>query len=122
MSSSSEAQTSRFDIVKWVVVVVLIAAAVIGNNYFSGESLLYRLVAILLLAIVAGYIALQTSKGKSFSDLAKAAKSEIRRVVWPTRQETVQTTLIVLVVVLLMSLMLWGVDSLLGWIVSSVIG
>ena len=122
MSSSSEAQTTRFDFVKWVVVVSLITITVIGNNYFSNESLLYRLVAILFLAVVAGYIGLQTMKGKAFYSLAKAAKAEIRRVVWPTRQETVQTTLIVLVVVLLMSLMLWGVDSFLGWIVSTVIG
>lgn len=122
MSSSSETQTSHFDFLKWVVVVLLVTVAVIGNNYFSNESLLYRLVAVLVLAVVAGYVGLQTQKGKAFSSLAKAAKAEIRRVVWPTRQETVQTTLIVLVVVLLMSLMLWGVDSLLGWIVSTVIG
>ncbi|TBR40853.1 preprotein translocase subunit SecE [Marinomonas agarivorans] len=122
MSSNNEAQTSRFDMLKWGVVVMLVAAAVIGNDYFSGESLLYRLVAILVLAGVAGYVGLKTAKGRAFSALAKAAKAEIRRVVWPTRQETVQTTLIVLVVVLLMSLFLWGVDSLLGWIVSSFIG
>jgi len=122
MSSSSEAQSSRLDTLKWVVVVLLVTAAVIGNNYFSNESLLYRLVAILFLAVFAGYIGLQTAKGRVFSALAKSARAEIRRVVWPTRQETVQTTLIVLVVVLLMSLMLWGVDSLLGWVVSAVIG
>ena len=58
----------------------------------------------------------------SFWNLAKAARVEIRKVVWPTRQETTQTTLIVLGVVLLMALILWGLDSLLGWIVSSVIG
>lgn len=122
MSSSNESQSSHLDFLKWGVVVLLIAVAVVGNNYFSGESLLYRLVAILVLAVVAGYVGLQTAKGKAFSELAKAAKTEIRRVVWPTRQETVQTTLIVLVVVLLMALILWGVDSLLGWIVSAVIG
>lgn len=122
MSSSNESQASRLDFLKWIVVVLLVATAVVGNDYFSGESLLYRLVAILVLAVVAGYIGLQTAKGQAFSSLAKAAKAEIRRVVWPTRQETVQTTLIVLVVVLLMSLILWGVDSLLGWIVSTVIG
>lgn len=122
MSSSVESQTARFDFLKWVVVVLFVAVAVVGNDYFSNESLLYRLVGILLLAICAGFVALQTVKGREFFALAKSAKAEIRRVVWPTRQETVQTTLIVLVVVILMSLMLWGVDSLLGWIVSAVIG
>lgn len=121
MSSSTDAQESRGDIFKWAVVVLLIAVGVVGNNYFSAESLLYRLLAILVLAGLAGYVALQTVKGKAFAVLAREAKTEIRRVVWPTRQETMQTTLIVLAVVIFMSLVLWGIDSLLGWIVSAVI-
>lgn len=121
MSSSAVAQSSRGDVFKWALVVLLVAVAVVGNNYFSAESLLYRLIAILLLTGVAGFVALQTAKGRSFFALAKEAKNEIRRVVWPTRQETFQTTLIVLAVVLFMSLVLWGVDSFLGWLVSSVI-
>ena len=121
MSSNAEAQASRGDVFKWAIVVLLVAVGVIGNNYYSAESLLYRLIAILVLAGVAGFIALQTVKGKSFFTLAKEAKAEIRRVVWPTRQETTQTTLIVLAVVVFMSLVLWGVDSFLGWVVSSVI-
>ena len=122
MSSSAETQESRGDVLKWAVVVLLVAVAVVGNNYFSAESLLYRLIAVLVLAGVAGFVALNTAKGRSCAKLAREAKTEIRRVVWPTRQETVQTTLIVLAVVIFMSLVLWGVDSLLGWIVSAVIG
>ncbi|GAB3479095.1 preprotein translocase subunit SecE [Marinomonas epiphytica] len=121
MSSSTEAQASRGDVFKWAIVILLVAAGVVGNNYYSAESLLYRLIAILVLAGVAGFVALQTVKGKAFFTLAKEAKNEIRRVVWPTRQETVQTTMIVLAVVIFMSLVLWGVDSFLGWVVSSVI-
>lgn len=121
MSSNAEAQASRGDVFKWAIVVSLVALGVIGNNYYSTESLLYRLIAILVLAGFAGFVALQTVKGKAFFTLAKEAKTEIRRVVWPTRQETMQTTLIVLAVVVFMSLVLWGVDSFLGWVVSSVI-
>ncbi|ETX09939.1 preprotein translocase subunit SecE [Marinomonas ushuaiensis DSM 15871] len=121
MSSNAEAQASRGDAFKWAIVILLVALGVIGNNYYSAESLLYRLIAILVLAGVAGFVALQTVKGKAFFTLAKEAKTEIRRVVWPTRQETMQTTLIVLAVVVFMSLVLWGVDSFLGWVVSSVI-
>ncbi len=66
--------------------------------------------------------ALQTAKGKSFLVLAKEARTEIRKVVWPTRQETTQTTLIVVAVVLVMALLLWGLDSLLGWAVSLIVG
>jgi preprotein translocase subunit SecE len=52
----------------------------------------------------------------------KEARNEIRQVVWPNRQETMQTTLIVVAVVLVMALLLWGLDSLLSWAVSSLIG
>jgi preprotein translocase subunit SecE len=52
----------------------------------------------------------------------REARSEIRRVVWPSNQETTQTTLVVLVLVLIFALILWGLDSLLSWFVSSVIG
>jgi len=97
-------------------------SGVVGNSIFAGESLLYRVLALLALAVVAGLIALQTAKGKAFFQLFKEAKNEIRRVVWPTRQETLQTTAIVVVAVLLVGLALWGLDSLLGWLVSGAIG
>ena len=79
-------------------------------------------VAILAAAIVAGLIAVQTERGQVIWMLIKDARTEIRRVVWPTNQETTQTTLVVLVIVLVFALILWGLDSLLSWIVSSIIG
>ncbi len=119
---SEEAAASRFDSIKWVIVVALVAAAVIGNSYFSDQSLLYRVLGIVAVSAIAGMVALQTAKGVAFWDLVKGSRTEIRKVVWPTRQETVQTTLIVLAFVVLVALMLWGLDSLLGWLVSMVIG
>jgi preprotein translocase subunit SecE len=104
------------------VVIALLAVGIIGNSYFSAESLLYRVLGIVAIAIVAALIALQTAKGMAFWALVKSSRTEIRKVVWPTRQETVQTTLIVVVFVILVALMLWGLDSLLGWLVSLVIG
>ena len=123
MSGNSDIATeSRLDSLKWGVVAVIVAVGVYGNYYFSAESLLMRVVGLLVLAGIAGYVALQTAKGGAFWSLVKDAKTEIRKVVWPTRQETLQTTLIVVVVVLIMGLILWALDSLLGWAVSSLIG
>ena len=119
---SADAKSSRFDTVKWVLVAALVAAGVYGNSYFADESLLYRVLGLLALALVAGFIALQTSQGAAFWALARESRTEIRKVVWPTRQEAVQTTLIVVGFVILVALMLWGLDSLLGWLVSLVIG
>lgn len=119
---SVETTTSRFDTAKWVVVAVLVAAAVVGNSYFADQSLLYRVLGIVALALVAAMVALQTAKGASLWALVKGARTEIRKVVWPTRQETVQTTMIVVAFVIVVALILWGLDSLLGWLVSLVIG
>ncbi|MDH4764427.1 preprotein translocase subunit SecE [Pseudomonas oryzihabitans] len=122
MSIKAEAKESRFDALKWLVVVVLVAIGVVANHYFAAQSILYRVVGLLVLAAVAAFIALQTAKGKAFFGLLKDARTEIRKVVWPTRQETTQTTLIVVAVVLVMALLLWGLDSLLGWLVSTIVG
>jgi preprotein translocase subunit SecE len=67
-------------------------------------------------------VASQTAQGVAFIELARAARSEIRKVVWPTRQEATQTTLVVVVVVIVMSLLLWGLDTFLGWLASKLIG
>ncbi|WPC04643.1 preprotein translocase subunit SecE [Pseudomonas benzenivorans] len=122
MIDKAEAKDSRFDLLKWLVVVALVVVGVVGNQYFSAEPILYRVLVLLALAGVAGAVALQTAKGQAFTGLAKEARVEIRKVVWPTRQETTQTTLIVVAVVLVMALLLWGLDSLLGWLVSLIVG
>ncbi len=119
---SAETTTSRFDALKWVVVIALIAVAVIGNNYYADQSLLYRVLGIVALGAVAALVAMQTAKGSAFWGLVKGARTEIRKVVWPTRQEAVQTTMIVVAFVLLVAIILWGLDTLLGWLVSQVIG
>ncbi|MFZ6050267.1 preprotein translocase subunit SecE [Pseudomonas sp. CR3202] len=122
MNAKAEAKETRFDVLKWVVVVVLVAVGVVGNQYFSAAPILYRVLVLLALAAIAAVVALQTAKGQAFFVLAKEARAEIRKVVWPTRQETTQTTLIVVAVVLVMALLLWGLDTLLGWLVSLIVG
>ena len=122
MSGKSESQSGSLDLVKWFLVVSLVAVGVVGNYYFSAESPLYRALALVALSVVAITIAFQTTTGRSFFQLIKEARTEIRKVVWPTRAETGQTTLIVVAVVFIMALVLWGLDSLFSWLVSLLIG
>ncbi len=122
MNVKAEVKDSRFDLVKWLVVAVLVVVGVVGNQYFSAEPILYRVLGLLALGAVAAFVAFQTARGQAFAVLLKEARVEIRKVVWPTRQETTQTTLIVVAVVLVMALLLWGLDSLLGWLVSLIVG
>ncbi len=123
MSTNTESTASgSLDWLKWLVVAALLGGGVYGNWYYQDESLLIRVVALLAGAAVAVFIAIQTERGRNTWNLMREARSEIRRVVWPSNQETTQTTLVVLVLVLIFALILWGLDSLLSWFVSSVIG
>lgn len=122
MSSKSESQPGSLDLLKWFLVVALVAVGVGGNYYFSAESLLYRVLALVALSVVAIAVAFQTTGGQGFFKLIKEARTEIRKVIWPTRAETGQTTLIVVAVVFVMALVLWGLDSFFSWLVSLLIG
>jgi preprotein translocase subunit SecE len=122
MSVVSEDKHYRFDWLKWLVVFIILGTSIYANWYFSAESVLYRVIGFLLALAFAGLIAAQTAKGAATIELAIGARTEWRKVVWPTKQERNQTTLIVLVVILLMALMLWGIDSLLSWVASLVMG
>lgn len=111
------------DIVKWLIVVALVVVGVGGNNHFANEySVLERTLALLPMAAIAIFVAFQTLRGQAFFQLVKASRAEIRRVVWPTRQETTQTTLVVVAVVVVMALILWGLDLGFNKIISMIIG
>ena len=105
-----------------MVVVALVGGGIFANWYFQTQPLLYRVMGLIVLAALAAAIAVQTEKGRSAWTLMKEARGEIRRVVWPKRDEVVQTTLIVLALVLLFALILWLLDSGLSWLVSALIG
>ena len=121
-TSTEKGIAGSLDWLKWLVVVALLAGGVYVNWYYQDESLLVRVVALITLAIVSALIAVQTERGRGIWSLMKEARIEVRRVVWPTNQETTQTTLVVIVLVFIFALILWGLDSLLGWAISSIIG
>ncbi len=115
MAIKSLEQTSRFDALKWVLVCVLGIAGFVANYVFINQPSAFRLIGWLLLVCICGLIAFQTQQGKRLWVLFCEARTEMHKVVWPTRQETVQATLIVVVMVVLVALFLWGVDSFLMW-------
>ncbi len=121
-AKTAEKSSGGIDAVVWIVVLAILAAGVYANTYFATVALLYRALAGIVIAGIVAAIALQSTQGRAAWDLAKEARVEVRKVVWPTRQETTQTTLIVVVVVFLVALLLWGLDSLLSWGVQAVIG
>lgn len=121
MTTQVETQGGALDTAKWVAAILILIAATLGNQYLTALSPVLRIVGVVVLALLALGIVLTTNKGRGFLGLLKESQVELRRIVWPTRQETWQTTLLVVAVVLIAALMLWGVDSLFGWIISAVI-
>ena len=119
---TSKANSIGTDRLRWLAAVVLVVSGVGGNWYFQAESLFVRVGALLFVVGLSILIIWNSRKGQEIVSLLRESRSEVRRVVWPTNQETNQTTLIVLVIVLIFSLILWGLDSLLGWVISSLIG
>ncbi|TVU67721.1 MULTISPECIES: preprotein translocase subunit SecE [Cobetia] len=121
MKQNAEVQEARHDGFKWSVVVILLVLAVAGNAYFADQALLYRVLGVVVLGVAATALAITTNKGRDVVELASSARREIQRVVWPTRQETVQTTAIVLGAVLIVGLLLWLIDTTLGWLMSGIV-
>lgn len=122
MTAPVETVRDPSNAIKWVAVVLLLIAATMVGRFLPDLALALRGLIMVALGIVALVLALLTQQGKAFLDLLKQAQVEVRKVVWPTKAETWQTTLIVLGVVLVMSLLLWGMDSLFGLAISAVIG
>ena len=121
MNAVSE-NAGKLDPVKWVLALSVLAVGIICERGIRRADPLYRVLAGVVVAGVAVAIILTTRQGQATWELAKEARVEIRKVVWPTRQETTQTTLIVVVMVIFVGLILWGMDSVLSWAVNGLIG
>ena len=122
MSANTQVEASGMDTVKLALAATIIVAAVYGFYYFDSYSQLLRVLGLLAVVGVAVFIAYQTLVGKQVWHFVSEAKVEVRKVVWPSRQETVQTTLIVFVMVLIMGIILWLFDMLLGAILRALTG
>jgi preprotein translocase subunit SecE len=115
MNAKVETEGSRLDSMKLLLAVLLLAGGVIAFYYFEEQILVVRVLGLLAIAGIAVFVAAQSAVGRNVLGFVTGAQSEIRRVVWPTRAETVQTTLAVLVIVLLVGVALWLLDMVLLW-------
>lgn len=122
MNAKAEVVSSTMDTLKLLVAVALLIGGIGVFYYFEQYSLLGRVVGLLVIAGVAVAVALQSVPGRNVWEFASASRNEVRKVVWPSRQETIQTTLIVFAMVLLIGIVLWLFDMMLMAIVRSVTG
>jgi preprotein translocase subunit SecE len=116
MNTQAETPTAVFDVVKQVFSVVLVVAGVAAFYYFSETiPLLYRVIGLVVIMLVVAGLMLTTEIGQSVWQFILESKQEVRKVVWPTREETVRTTLLVVAMVTIVGLILWFLDMFLFW-------
>lgn len=115
----AEAQKKTGDSLKWVLIFLLVIGGIYANAYFGSVALGIRAaVGILLAAVIVAVIGM-TAKGRSAWEFIKGARTELRKVVWPSKQETSQTTLLVAGMVVVVALLLWGIDAFFFWAVKT---
>lgn len=97
----------------WIVAIVLVAVAAIGNAYFASHfALVVRVLLLVVLVVGAVAVAAITNQGQRAIAFAKESRTELRKIIWPTRPEATQTTLIVIAMSIVVSLVLWGFDTI----------
>ncbi|UKH17191.1 preprotein translocase subunit SecE [Actinobacillus pleuropneumoniae] len=105
--------------VLWCLAILLLAVAAIGNAYFASSfSLVVRVLLLVVLVVGAVVLATMTNQGQTAIGFIKESRTELRKIIWPTRPEATQTTLIVLAMCVVVSLVLWGIDSIIVTLVT----
>jgi preprotein translocase subunit SecE len=115
MSTQAEATASVMDVVKQVFSVIFVVAGVAAFYYFSEVQLLYRVLGLVTLMVVVAGVMLTTGVGRVVWGFVIESKQEVRKVVWPTREETFRTTMLVFAMVVIVGLVLWLLDMFLFW-------
>ncbi len=117
MNSKVETPTSALDVVKIVVAALIVLGAVVAYYRFADLNPILRVAGLIVAVVVAIVIALTSEPGGKLLGFIRESQQEVRKVVWPTRQETVQTTGVVIAVVIIAALFLWAFDWVLGGVI-----
>ena len=105
--------TNKLDTVKLLLSIALLVIGIAGFYYYEAEGLIYRVLGLLVFVLIALGTVYTTNLGQSVVGFGRESRAEVRKVIWPTRQETIQTTLMVLVAVIILGLFLWFIDMML---------
>ena len=118
-SEASVEKSKGLNIFLWLLTVAIIAASAFVNIYFQDQySTPIRVVAVIVLLLISLGVAATTNQGRKALGFFQDARTELRRIVWPSRPEATQTTFIVVGVTVFVSLILWGLDSIIVSIIT----
>ena len=114
VANKSELETNKNDLVKWILASIIFIGSLFAFYYFDQFPIIYRVLGLIGVVILDFAILFNTEKVKRLRVFTYDARVELKKVVWSTKAEVIQTTVIVFVVVIIMSVLLWLLDKLLG--------
>lgn len=113
MDTKVDAGNSALDTLKLLVAGGILVGGIFGYYYYADVSVLFRAIGVLLAFAAGVAVALQSTRGQDLWRFVQGSRVELRKVVWPTREETIQTTVTVLVFALIMGVFFWLLDMFL---------
>ena len=122
VAKTEQVVSNKLDTFKLLLAIAILIAGIVGFYYYEAESQLYRVLGVVFAAGVAIAISSTTTLGQNLIGFGREARMEVRKVVWPTRQETVQTTFMVIVAVIIIGIFLWLIDMLLAQAIQMLTG
>jgi len=122
MNEQVEGSATALDAAKLALGVLVFVAGIAGFYYLGEQPPVVRWLIVLAAFGAAVGIALQSQYGRDFSQFVQTSRIELRKVVWPNRQDTLQTTIVVLVFVLVSGLFFWLLDMVLAWVTKQLTG
>jgi preprotein translocase subunit SecE len=122
MDTKVEEQPTVVDTAKLAFAIVVVLGGLVGYYYFADSPGLLRALGVVVALAVAAAIAFTSLQGRTLWKFIQGARVELNKVVWPTREETLQTTLVVLVVALFGGVFFWLLDLLLLWLTTRITG
>jgi preprotein translocase subunit SecE len=120
--TQEESQSGVLDIIKLLIAAGVLVGGLYGYYYLLEWSLPLRVLLVLGGLIAGVAIAMTSTQGQRLWAFIQGSRVEIRKVVWPTKQETTQTAIAVFVFTLVMALFFWGLDSFLLWLTRALVG
>ena len=122
METKVEDQPTFVDTAKLALAVVILVAGLVGYYYFADSSVLLRALGVIAALALAVVVAMSSAQGQVLWKFIQGSRVELRKVVWPTREETIQTTLVVLLFALIGGVFFWLLDWFLLFVTSRITG
>jgi preprotein translocase subunit SecE len=122
MDAKADSRPRVLDTIILLMSIAIIVGSIVAYYYYADFSQLLRSVGVLVALGVAIWVAMQSAQGRTLWAFIQSSRVELRKVVWPTREETIQTTLVVLVFAAIMGTFFWLLDIFLLWFTRLITG